>query len=245
MKKIFTLLLSVTFSTLGFSQGFTIYDASFNVLSNTTMNINISPSTITNTTLSIRNNGAATKSVKVLRTVYSIAGTDVTNFSWSATTESSSTNLSSFSQDITAGQTLTYALGGFQATLNAGTSTSVRQVHYRFYDVANPSDSVGVTLKYMTSVGIDEQTFNRVTLNSFPNPVTDLLNINYAIENNFKVAKLIVYDMLGKKIKEYSINDKHGVLKIATDDLSEGLYFYTFVVDDALLATRKIIVNKK
>jgi len=244
MKKTLTLLIQIAFSTFSMAQGFALYDASFTTVTNTTLTVNISPSTTVNTPLSIRNNGSSTKSVKVVRTIYSVAGTDATSFNWASMAESSGTNVSSFSQNITAGQTLTYALGGFQATLIAGTATSIRQVHYRFYDVANPSDSVGVTLKYMPPVGIDEKA-NFVSLNSYPNPASDVLFLNYAIENNFRSAKLIVYDLLGKKMKEIDVFGKQGIAKLAVDDLNAGVYFYSFIVDNVLLATRKIIIEGK
>jgi len=233
------------FSFYSYSQGLTLFDSGFGTITNTTVTINITTSSTTNTQVFVRNNGTSTKDVKVKRTIFTVAGTDVTNFNWSSYSETASTNTASFPVSITAGQTLTFASGGFQATFTSGTSAITRYVHYTFYDITNPTDSAGVTLKYVATVGIDEQSANNVVVNTYPNPAVDLLTVNYSIEKDYKVAKLVIFDVLGKAVKEIPLNEKKDNFKISVEQLNAGVYFCAFYVDEKAIVTRKIMVTSK
>lgn len=246
MKK---LLLSLTifsgFSFTSFSQGLTLFDSGFGTITNTTVTINITTSSTTNTQILVRNNGTATKDINVKRTIFTVTGTDVTNFSWSSYSESSTTNTASFPVSVTAGQTLTFASGGFQATFTAGTSAITRYVHYMFYDITNPTDSAGVTLKYQTSVGVNEQSPVNLFVSMYPNPAVDFISLNYSISNDFKNAKVIMYDLLGKAVKEIPVTDKKEVLKVYVNDVAPGVYFMTFYIDNKAIQSKKIVVDSK
>lgn len=84
-----------------------------------------------------------------------------------------------------------------------------------------------------STLGIDDEVLAK-TLNLYPNPVTDLLNINSEIP----LSKIEIYSILGKKVKER----KSGLYSIPMNDLSNGVY-YVRILSDNGSTTRKLIKN--
>jgi Secretion system C-terminal sorting domain len=62
---------------------------------------------------------------------------------------------------------------------------------------------------------------NRIHLEMYPMPSTTILNV---VHNNNKVAKAILFNVLGKKIMEYYTPVNANGFSINTADLSDGMY---------------------
>ncbi|MGZ4033951.1 MAG: T9SS type A sorting domain-containing protein [Bacteroidia bacterium] len=79
-----------------------------------------------------------------------------------------------------------------------------------------------------------------------PNPTNGTSVINYELEKNAQVA-LNVYDVTGKLIVKQNMGDQtsgtHNV-KLATDNLSAGVYYYSLTVNNATTAAMKMVVIK-
>ncbi|WGF92189.1 T9SS type A sorting domain-containing protein [Aequorivita marisscotiae] len=74
------------------------------------------------------------------------------------------------------------------------------------------------------NLAINEYAFT--SLQYYPNPVGDVLNINL----DRMITKVEIYSVLGKRIKDYTIDTKQAQLKV--DDLTEGIYFVTVFTED-------------
>src|ERR1700756_894329 len=71
-----------------------------------------------------------------------------------------------------------------------------------------------------------------------PNPFAEQTVINYSIPQNASSAQILFYDLNGKQIKAQTINTKgKGVLNVYANDLSNGTYSYTLVVDGKVIDT--------
>jgi hypothetical protein len=68
--------------------------------------------------------------------------------------------------------------------------------------------------------------------------------VDYKILNDRIKAKLVVHNLLGNVVGEYSLPILENFVRVKTDDLSAGIYFYTLYVDDESVMTRKLIVRK-
>jgi uncharacterized membrane protein len=62
----------------------------------------------------------------------------------------------------------------------------------------------------------------RIKLEMYPQPSTSILNI---VHNDSRVAKAVVYSLLGKKIQEYNTPVNAAGFSIPVEDLSNGVYF--------------------
>ncbi len=246
MKKTTTTIGLLLCIIYGYSQNIVLLDDNDNIISNTTIDINIDSSTNSTKEIFVKNASTIPNTIKVSRTVYNVAGDDLTQFCWGGLCYLYTTNLSSLSLTIAAGDTVDFADNGFHALFNSGTSSVTRLVHYKFYNINNVSDSVGITLRYLCSTGVDEL-LNGVGVisNTYPNPANSLVSIKYDLNEFLKESKIIFYDLLGKSVKEIILNNKQGEAKINVLDMNDGIYFYSFIVDDKIISSKKMVISHK
>jgi len=75
-----------------------------------------------------------------------------------------------------------------------------------------------------------------------PNPFAEQTTINYNIPKNTSAAQILFYDINGRQIKAVDITKKgKGQLNVFANDLSNGIYSYTLIVDGKIFETKKMI----
>jgi alpha-tubulin suppressor-like RCC1 family protein len=72
---------------------------------------------------------------------------------------------------------------------------------------------------------LDTQSFNNVDFITYPNPVTNILNLSYT-EN---ISSVSIYNLLGQQMLKKSINEKES--KIDMSQFSNGTYIIKVIVD--------------
>lgn len=78
-----------------------------------------------------------------------------------------------------------------------------------------------------------------------PNPFNTETQIKYNIESNVKDAKLYVYDLTGRQVKSYEIQDRgQGALTVKAYELEAGTYIYSLIVDNREIDSKKMILTK-
>lgn len=78
-----------------------------------------------------------------------------------------------------------------------------------------------------------------------PNPFTEKTVITYSIaSDNFSSASILVFDMNGSLLKQYPITASgNGELIIKSQELKAGMYFYSLIVNQQEINTKKMILN--
>jgi len=75
-----------------------------------------------------------------------------------------------------------------------------------------------------------------------PNPFAEQTIINYNIPQDAGVAQLLFYDATGRQIKTIDITTKGaGQLNVFANDLTNGVYSYTLIIDGKIIDTKKMI----
>lgn len=145
---------------------------------------------------------------------------------------------------IEPGQTL----DNLQVVLEAGLVSGESVLKYVAYSKSNPGQSIEFELNF--KVEEEPERYNIysskfITLHDvYPNPVVDQAVVNYKILNDKTKAKIVVHNILGNIVGEYSLPSFENVVRIKTDDLTAGIYFYTLYLDNEGVMTRKLIVRK-
>jgi hypothetical protein len=82
-----------------------------------------------------------------------------------------------------------------------------------------------------------------VVLNqNIPNPFAEQTTITYNIPKNANAAQILFYDVNGRQIKAVDITKKGpGQLNVYANDLTNGIYSYTLIVDGKIIDTRKML----
>ncbi len=84
---------------------------------------------------------------------------------------------------------------------------------------------------------------------NFPNPFNPITSINYELEiTNYELAKLLIFNVLGEKVKEFDLSEPSGTVVWNGKDsfenqVSSGIYFYTLKTN-SFSETRKMLLLK-
>jgi hypothetical protein len=135
---------------------------------------------------------------------------------------------------------------GISAHYDSGAAASDVWVLYRVYNIGTSGDTAYVTLHYAFATGIEpvQQSISSMT-NAYPNPASSTVGIKYEIGNQGQNAHISVYDMLGKKVKEINLEEKQGLVKMDVSGLKAGVYFYSLIIDEKAISTKKLVVSSK
>ncbi len=120
---------------------------------------------------------------------------------------------------------------------NPGTAT----YRYVFYDISNPSDSAYVDIIFDTwPASINELQIAR-SIKLYPNPVKHQAKLSYDFPANTQ-ARLIVADITGKKVLNTVLQANTGYYTLNAEELKSGIYFYSVVLNNKKITTRKFVV---
>lgn len=92
-------------------------------------------------------------------------------------------------------------------------------------------------------------TENNKEVNAFlyqntPNPFNQTTEIKYFLPENASNAKIYVFDMQGALQMTFSLTETgFGIISISASQLNAGMYFYTLVVDNKEVETKKMILT--
>jgi hypothetical protein len=252
MKKILTSVFLFTFATVGFGQSLRIFNLGVDV-TGTTVTVPITAGSANLNELEIHNTTGVIVTYQVNRTITPIDS--CANLYYCTGVQCYSPHTQLTWTPTGPGETI----GAF-ASLPSGPGTYGISAHYdacpsqcndltvlyRVYNIAAGSvDTATVSLHYVCTTGINETEQAIISVNAFPNPASSMVAINYEVKEAFGVGKISVYNMLGKQVKQITIADQQGNVKINTSDLTEGIYFYSIVLDNKVMATKKLIVSSK
>ena len=78
-----------------------------------------------------------------------------------------------------------------------------------------------------------------------PNPFSQDTEIKMALPEGTGQASLILYNMEGKQLKNFQVNDRGNTsVKISGNDFSAGIYLYALIVDGKVVDTKRLILTK-
>ena len=126
-------------------------------------------------------------------------------------------------------------------------NVGVTIIRYTFFDDDNPNDSTHFFVNFNAGpVGIDDLTKN--TKNSFslayPNPASNQVSFDYTLSDQTINAYIRVHNLLGTVVKETRLDYFSGKLILDVCDLNEGFYFYSIVVNNEVIDTKRLVISR-
>tara|TARA_R110000868_G_scaffold360727_1_gene622761 strand:+ start:462 stop:1190 length:729 start_codon:yes stop_codon:yes gene_type:complete len=114
---------------------------------------------------------------------------------------------------------------------------------FKFEDQADPSNTNSFFIKVNTSyvTGLSKFEKKELNLSLFPNPVSNVLKVNFESSMNYANQDVIVYDLLGKVIHKTRINQGAEQINMNLTALNSGIYFLSIQVDGEIIKTKKLI----
>lgn len=87
--------------------------------------------------------------------------------------------------------------------------------------------------------------FTESTLgDALPNPATNQVIIPVIVSEESRSSKIIIYNSIGAKpLVEQNVSD-NGEIQLDVSNLASGMYFYSLMVNGAIVDTKKLIIKK-
>jgi hypothetical protein len=152
--------------------------------------------------------------------------------------------LEDYSFKLEPGQTLQ----NFTVGLEAGLVQGISRVRYVVFNKSNPADAREIELNFsVEEKPVKDNIFNSrfITIHDvYPNPVSDVAQIEYKLLTDRVKAKIVIHNILGSAQAEYELPVFETKVKFKVDELTAGVYFYTLYLDNEGVMTRKLIVKR-
>jgi hypothetical protein len=192
----------------------------------------------------VKNNTEGVLRVGLIRkNIDTVPGTE-NYFCWAGACLPANMDTSSTNYVLPAGQTTEN--GAFSAHYIANEKKGITIIKYTFYDLGDPDINASVVVKYAYSAaeGVNDNTFNNVSFsNAYPNPATNMVNIDYNLNNNASSASVKVINLLGSVVKSANLSVGSNKVSFDVSDLTQGVYFYSIIVDGNIHQTKKLIIK--
>ncbi len=135
----------------------------------------------------------------------------------------------------------------FYGDLETNGYCGLTRVKYTFYLKNDPTDKVEHTYVYDIWCGAAgvaaNQSNGEVISNMFPNPIQSIGTLNYDLSSkNFSEANLIVRNLTGAIVKNIKLTEEKGEVSLNVNDLNNGIYMYSLVLDGKAILTKKLTV---
>ena len=120
------------------------------------------------------------------------------------------------------------------------------KVRFTFFDEMNPDDSTSLVIHYTLGyLGIDANAKAVTSIsNVYPNPATTASYVDYKLPKSAMGASLRVSNLLGVTVMEIPLDRNEGKATINVSNLKEGIYFYSLIVNNSAMHTRKFVVKR-
>ena len=132
--------------------------------------------------------------------------------------------------------------------LEAGLNQNASSLKYIAYNKFNPGHALDIDLNFNVEEKLTKANIynsRHITLyDVYPNPAVEHANVAYKLASDQVKAKILVHNIIGNVIGEYTLSAFDSTVRIKTEDLNAGIYFYTLYVDNEGVMTRNLIVKK-
>jgi hypothetical protein len=110
----------------------------------------------------------------------------------------------------------------------------------------NPNDSVCFYAHFFaSSVGVEELGAGNLTVsNAYPNPASSQTSFDYVLPQSASSASIKIHNLLGAVVREAVLTDRSGKATINISDLNDGVYFYSVIVNNETIETKRLIVSR-
>lgn len=139
-------------------------------------------------------------------------------------------------------------LSSLQVALEGGLVPGLSSVRYLAFSRSNPAHSLEFEINFTIEERPEKNNIYQsraiVVKDVYPNPSVDHAYVDYLLNSDRTKARIRVHNILGNVVGDYDLSPYETLVRISTDELNTGIYFYTLYVDNESVMTRKLIVRK-
>jgi len=134
----------------------------------------------------------------------------------------------------------------FSGHYNPNNIFGVSIMRYSVYDVDHPTDSAYFFVEFNAgTVGLTDYTNDKLSFsNPYPNPAKSQTSFNYVLPAGPTDASIRIHNLLGAVVKEVQLVGQSGKVTINVNDLNDGVYFYSVIINHDIYETKRLIVSR-
>jgi hypothetical protein len=100
-----------------------------------------------------------------------------------------------------------------------------------------------VTVNFLVSpVGLGNDLNSYEFTGAFPNPASSSTSFNFSIPA-ISNGNIVIRNLLGSVVRDVKLDKQQGRIAINTNDLKDGVYFYSFILDNKAIMTKKLVIR--
>ena len=84
----------------------------------------------------------------------------------------------------------------------------------------------------------------KVFSNAYPNPANNTVSFNYNLPYDVQSASVSIYNMMGQEVINQNLNIGGSRVDFNVSDLTEGVYFYSLIINNQTVKTNKFVVSR-
>lgn len=117
-------------------------------------------------------------------------------------------------------------------------------MQYYLYPANNPDDKfvINVIFKYSLD-GVEDISNIDEFSNAYPMPASNVVNFDYNFASSVD-AEVAIYNMMGQEVMRNRFSGMNGKLSINVSDLTDGVYFYSLIVNGKTEKSNKLVIRK-
>ena len=78
----------------------------------------------------------------------------------------------------------------------------------------------------------------------YPNPARDFATFDFEIKDSDAQVKVVIRNIIGSEVGQYRFESTERKLQMPVSHLNSGIYFYTLLVNDKNILTRKFMISR-
>ena len=190
--------------------------------------------------LKMQNTSATAANYKAIKINKVLPGVQTSYFCFAGGCFPDTVTVSPTQLSLAAGQEVT----DFSAHIKPNAATGNSVVYYKFYNVANPRDTVCVFVQtQIWHLGINNNSGDIADLSTaYPNPANTHFTVDYKLHEQ-GTARLILQNILGSTVREEILSAESGKIQMNVSDLPEGIYMYSLNVNGKAISARKLLIR--
>ncbi|MFH1320615.1 MAG: S8 family serine peptidase [Bacteroidota bacterium] len=121
---------------------------------------------------------------------------------------------------------------------------SIIKIQQNMNKMAGSGNSNDEEVKYPGIIGEEipgEFSFEGYHLSNYPNPFRDGTIIGANIPGHFDECEIVITDIVGDVIKQFTLKKGHNFIEITTADIKYGIYFYSLISKGHKIKTKKMV----
>ncbi|MGQ0829105.1 MAG: T9SS type A sorting domain-containing protein [Bacteroidota bacterium] len=100
-----------------------------------------------------------------------------------------------------------------------------------------------VTVIACNGLGVGELMNDIFKIKLYPNPNDGNIFLEYELKNN-KKGNFIIYDVTGRKVSNYILQEGKNTMQVNEEILQNGIYYYSVTVESDIVKSDKLIIIK-